>query len=220
MDFCTDTQYTTPGDESRFSTDELTKLYDDYAKKMYSNFEKVMAQIPCEAGATSRYSLAKNCDDCKTAYKQWLCLVTIPRCEDYDYDDRWAVIRNIGGTFPNGTRLPEEERAPLEKIRAHNMSRNAWIDDKIQPGPYKEILPCEDICYEVVQSCPAAIGFTCPQPHMSAFDVSYGRRRDNSTTSCNFPGEARTPTSMGSEVMPRMLILGAFCMVTVGLLLS
>lgn len=36
------------------------------------------------------------------------------------------------------------------------------IDQKIKPGPWKEVLPCEDLCYQLVQSCPAALGFACP----------------------------------------------------------
>lgn len=45
---------------------------------------------------------------------------------------------------------------------AFNSSRNPMIDTDIRPGPYKELLPCKDMCYNLTQSCPAALQFACP----------------------------------------------------------
>ena len=199
-----------PGNDDKFSNTELAKFYDDYAKKMYANFEKVLMQIPCEADSTSRYSLVRDCDDCKAAYKKWLCTVSIPRCDAITSDNDAAIARNVGQPFPNDTKLPDDLLSKYEGHPYNNASRNSFIDTEVQPGPYKEILPCEDICYEVVQSCPAAMGFTCPQPHMTSFSVSYGRRaKDGSTVACNYPGEARTPVSDARAVVPKMALLGA-----------
>ncbi|KAJ3522286.1 hypothetical protein NM208_g12924 [Fusarium decemcellulare] len=209
LEFCNETQYAVPGNDKKFNNTELAKLYDDYAKKMYANFEKVIAQIPCEAPPESRYSLARGCDDCREAYKRWLCTVTIPRCEDVMGGNNKSVIRNAFQAFPNGTKLPESWRKDLILKPFNNASRNAWIDDKVKPGPYKEILPCEDICYDVVQSCPAAIGFNCPQPGFASFDVSYGRRSEHGSdgVTCNYPGEARTKISAAGVVLPSALLL-------------
>ncbi|KAH7166221.1 stretch-activated Ca2+-permeable channel component-domain-containing protein [Dactylonectria macrodidyma] len=209
LEFCNETQYAVPGNDKKYNNTELATVYDNYAKEMYANFEKVLMQISCEAPPESLYSLARNCDDCKRAYKNWLCTVSIPRCEDFMSNGNFSVVRNVGQAFPNGTKLPSAQRKELGKTPAFNASRNSFIDKTIKPGPYKELLPCEDICYEVVQSCPAAIGFTCPQPGFSSFDVSYGRRdKRSSTPSCNYPGEARTKTSSAAAVLPS-LILGA-----------
>ena len=53
------------------------------------------------------------------------------------------------------------------------------IDAQINPGPYKEILPCIDLCYNLEQSCPAALGFACPlEGH--GMNYSYGK-----PASCN-----------------------------------
>lgn len=170
---------------------------------MYSNFEKVMMQIACEAPDTSLYSLARNCNDCRAAYKRWLCTVSIPRCEDILSNSPFSVPRNAGQAFPNGSSLPDEVKNALVQFPYSKVSRNKFIDAEIQPGPYREILPCEDVCYEVVQSCPAAIGFTCPQPGLIGFNVSYGRRGQNgSTVWCNYPGEPRTPLSGASTLLP------------------
>lgn len=47
------------------------------------------------------------------------------------------------------------------------------IDADIQPGPYKELLPCKDICYNLIRSCPAALQFACPlEGH--GLNYSYG----------------------------------------------
>ena len=211
LEFCTDVQYAAPGNDDKFNNTALAQAYDDYAKMMYANFEKVLMQIPCDAPPDSRYSLAKNCDDCRKAYKQWLCTVSIPRCEDILSNNTAGIARNVGLPFPNGTKLGDDQQNEFGLKPYNNMSRNAFINDVIQPGPYKEILPCEDVCYQVVQSCPAAMGFGCPRPHMPSFNVSYGRRDDDSdSVTCNFPGESRTKTSAASLPWPSTV---AFAMV-------
>lgn len=61
------------------------------------------------------------------------------------------------------------------------------IDEEIQPGPYKEMLPCEDLCFDLVRSCPAQLSFACPDP--PARDLSYGKRDpDGDVLTCSFPG--------------------------------
>jgi calcium channel MID1 len=208
LEFCNEIQYAVPGNDGKFNNTELAKAYDNYAKSMYDNFLKVMMQIQCETDSTSRYSLARNCDDCKNAYKRWLCTVSIPRCEDFQGDSLFTVIRNVGQPFPNGSTLATDLQTSLAQVPSQNISRNSFIDTTIQPGPYKEILPCEDICFQVVQSCPAAIGFKCPQEGMYGFNVSYGKRNgDRSLVSCNFPGEARTPTGGVAAAVPNLILL-------------
>ncbi|PNY27427.1 Calcium influx-promoting protein ehs1 [Tolypocladium capitatum] len=216
LEFCNEIQYAVPGNDKKFNGTALAKAYDDYAKTMYANFETVMMQIPCDAPRTSLYSLARNCNDCKAAYKKWLCTVSIPRCEDFTSSNRFALTRNAGQAFPNGSQLPDDVRNPLIAMPYSNASRNAFIDSEIQPGPYKELLPCEDICYEVVQSCPAAIGFTCPQPGLISFAYSYGRREENgSTASCNYPGVAQTPMSAARNLVPDSILLSSVSLAAV-----
>ncbi|KAF9775925.1 hypothetical protein IL306_005922 [Fusarium sp. DS 682] len=134
LDFCNETQYAVPGNDKKFNNTALAKHYDDYARKMYANFEKVMMQVPCEAPPESRYSLARDCDECREAYKRWLCTVTIPRCEDVMGGSRYSVVRDAFQAFPNGTTLPDDFRKGL-KAAANNSSRNAWIDETVRPGP-------------------------------------------------------------------------------------
>ncbi|KAL7949171.1 component of a calcium permeable channel [Trichoderma barbatum] len=207
LDFCDDVQWAAPGN-NKFNNTELGNLYDAYAKEMYSNFQKVMMQIPCEAPSTQRYSLAVNCNNCTVAYKQWLCAVAIPRCEDFSTQSNYTIPRNAAQAFPNGTFLPDELRQELMKTPAFNTSRTSFIDEVIAPGPYREILPCVDLCYGVVQGCPAAIGFGCPRAGKLGFNVSYGLRdRNGGAVSCNYPGEPRTKVSASGAITPSLLLL-------------
>jgi calcium channel MID1 len=206
LEFCNETQYAVPANDTRFNITELANFYDNYARTMYGNFQKSLMQIPCEAPSVARYSLVKNCTDCEAAYKRWLCSVTIPRCEDFSTDNRFAIPRNINSTFANGTRVPDNVATQFA-APAFQMSRNRRIDAEVSPGPYKEILPCEDLCYELVQSCPAALGFSCPQPQSLNFDKSYGRK-DGSGISCNYPGEPRRRSASSSLRLSGALLCG------------
>lgn len=195
LTFCDQTAYSVPS-SSKYSNkvDELKEFYDSYASEMYENFEKALAQIQCDADNTSKYSLAKTCDDCRDAYKNWVCSVSIPRCEDFSKTDDFLQMRNIMATNSDGsTPVDPFLKQIYGNAVAYNSSRLTRIDDEIAPGPYKEVLPCEDLCYTLVQSCPAALGFGCPTPGMMGFNTSYGRREINTSSSavtCNFPGSA------------------------------
>lgn len=218
LEFCDDIQYAIPGNIEQFKDDTLGQKYDEYAKEMYQNFEKALMQVQCEAPSTKKYSLMKDCDDCRRAYKKWLCTVVMPRCEDFAQDSPHSVVRNVGQPFPNGTQLSEEDRARYS-APAFNTSRNNFIDDKIAPGPYRELLPCDDLCYDVVQSCPSALKFTCPLRHFREFSASYGKRDpDNREVTCNYPGEPRTRVSAAAGVAFNTAFLCSMVLLGMGLL--
>lgn len=220
LEFCDEIQYAVPGNDVKYNNTALAQVYDDYAKSMYEYFLKVMQQIACETDETSIYSLARTCDDCKRAYKRWLCIVSLPRCEDLQGGSSVSVIRNVNQAFPNGTTLPADLRQRLGQVPAQNASRNSFIDQTIQPGPYREFMPCDDLCYQVVRSCPAKIGFKCPRPGMHAFNVTYGRRKDGSSMpTCNFPGEARTRISDAGGVMPSLVFSAAMLLLSSSVLM-
>lgn len=62
------------------------------------------------------------------------------------------------------------------------------IDDQIKPGPYKELLPCKELCYHLMQNCPAALQFACP-PEGRGLNYSYGHhRKGDQEWKCNWPG--------------------------------
>lgn len=198
LTLCTETQYAVPGNSDNFPNGTaLAAFYDNYTQTMWSNFDKVLQQTPCQAPATQRYSLAKNCDDCKNAYKDWLCSVAIPRCEDFSSPNQtYLQMRNINAAFPNGSLVDESIRTKHGNQKAFNSSRNLEIDDKVKPGPYKEVLPCDNLCYELVRSCPASIGFSCPLPKSDySYGTSYAALDRRKELSCNYPGSGYYPSA-------------------------
>ncbi|KAL5628653.1 hypothetical protein BROUX41_002044 [Berkeleyomyces rouxiae] len=191
LEFCNDTEYAVPSNILKYNMTELANLYDNYAAEKYEAFEKALAQTACEAKPAGRYSLVRNCDDCRKAYKQWLCSVVIPRCEDYDSSNPDSHVRNAEMAFPNGTRLSEEiiddlSQQPLAP--AFLSARNVEINEVIDPGPYREILPCDDLCYDIVQSCPSALEFGCPLRGSTQYSSSYAMKNNSKALACNFPG--------------------------------
>lgn len=191
LTFCSETAYAVPGNPAKFAdATELGKFYDDYAAEVFDGFNKSMQQIACETENSAMYSLARNCDDCRDAYKTWLCSVTIPRCEDFSKTADYLQMRNINQPFLDGTTVPSNITDQYGQSRAFNQSRVLRIDEQIQPGPYKEVLPCDELCYDIVQSCPAELGFSCPTPGMLGFNTSYGTKQNDADANitCNYPG--------------------------------
>jgi calcium channel MID1 len=49
------------------------------------------------------------------------------------------------------------------------------------------MIPCEDLCFDIVRSCPAKLAFACP--NSPARELAYGKRDPNDMElRCNFPG--------------------------------
>jgi calcium channel MID1 len=194
LTFCDSVSYAVPGNPTKFqNVTALADFYDNGAKTAYASFDYALQQIPCEIESSGQYSLARDCNDCRNAYKRWLCSVMIPRCMDYSSNASWLQPRNVVNPFPNSTYLDADTISRSQNILYLNSSRNPSIDDVVQPGPYKEILPCDDLCYNIVQSCPSSMQFSCPRPNGLGFNHSYGLRPNESPEqagqiTCNYPG--------------------------------
>lgn len=180
LPFCTSVAYAAPANPNTFnSTELLAHHYDQYALGIYQNFTNSLQQIPCNTTSSAQYSLARNCSDCDAAYRQWLCAVTIPRCEDISNPAPYMQPRAVNHSFINSSYAiaginGDLAFSPHNRSRiSFNSSRNPMIDAVIRPGPYKELLPCKDICYNLIRSCPAALQFACPlEGH--GLNYSYG----------------------------------------------
>jgi calcium channel MID1 len=210
LSFCDQTAYAVPGNPNNFpNMTSLASFYDNGASQYYQNFQNVLAQIPCNTTSTAQYSLARNCDDCAAAYKAWLCSVYIPRCTDFSSDLPWLRPRSMIHPFPNGTMLPPEVVSVANQSAFLSSSRNPMIDQYVNPGPYKEILPCDDLCYNIVQSCPSSMSFGCPLPGRTSFNQSYGIKSKTQVT-CNYPGPNYDQITSGSgTIMPHLLMFVA-----------
>ncbi|KAJ6096813.1 hypothetical protein N7486_007559 [Penicillium sp. IBT 16267x] len=185
LTFCSEVAYAVPSNPNK-TVEDLRQIYDNYTSSYYKNFDYSLQQIQCNTTADSMFSLVVNCTDCATQYKQWLCSVSIPRCADFTSNETYLQVRNAGQDFINRTSLPADD--PLRWSVITNQSRNPIIDTDIRPGPYKEILPCTDICYDMVKSCPTALGFECPTGKW--LNASYGYRDPNGDITCSYLGAA------------------------------
>jgi len=211
LSFCSSVAYAVPANPGNFSSmSDLAAQYDNSTAANYQFFNYSLQQIPCNTTPTAQYSLVKTCDDCAEAYKTWLCAVSIPRCSDWQYPYNYTPYSGAQSSDANGNAIdflmprnaaqspiaattdmiqPVNDSTLLNWV-AFNSSRNAaLITNTIAPGPYMEVLPCEDLCYELVRSCPAALGFACPRKGRG-LEWSYGTRRVTSdgAVTCNAPG--------------------------------
>ncbi|TKA77063.1 hypothetical protein B0A55_04409 [Friedmanniomyces simplex] len=209
LSFCDEVAYAVPSNPYKYNITGLRAEFDNYTSVSYQQFNYSLQQIPCNTTSDAKYSTVRNCDDCAAAYKQWLCAVSIPRCEDFTNPATYLQKRNMGQAYFNNqsylspdvlnqqytpmSRAPTLAGSPAYNQTfisslATNSSRNwAIIDTLIQPGPYNELLPCEDLCYSLVQSCPASLGFGCPYPGRG-LEAGYGVRSKNGTLTCSFLG--------------------------------
>lgn len=222
LDFCTEVAYAVPSSlEFKFDDDKLKAIYDKQAQDYYLNFSRSLQQVACDTSSDAQYSLARTCKDCERDYKNWLCSVLIPRCEDWSADDDWLQPRNINEPFANGSltyngKMDEEFNKTTRERFGFSQSRNPMIDETIKPGPYKEMLPCEDLCFDIVRSCPPQMSFACPEK--PGRNVSYGKRSpDPDTLTCNFPGAVVKLTAQGGASMP---IVHTGFMIAVALLVA
>lgn len=208
MTFCDEVAYAVPANPNTMPTfKDLQSFYENYTTTWWAPFNWTLSQIPCNTTADAQYSLAKTCTDCAAAYKEWLCAVSIPRCQDFTNQADYLQIRNVGQTFYNNDSMLDSDFLNSQYIAmkdapsiqgsnafdqtyltsfATNRSRNQQIDEVIKPGPYKEVLPCEDLCYSLMQSCPAAIGFVCPY-RGRGLEAGYGTRSSEGVT-CSYLG--------------------------------
>ncbi|KAI9791934.1 MAG: stretch-activated cation channel mid1, partial [Peltula sp. TS41687] len=157
LSFCTAIAYAVPSNPDTHQTlSDLRSTYDQHASSLYQNFSYALAQIPCETTPSARYSLAASCDDCAAAYKAWLCAVSIPRCFTGDA---------AGVAVEDQTAKEEEKKKKTTWLRERRpgQSRNEMVDRVIRPETYTEVLPCAELCWDLVRACPAELGFECPR---------------------------------------------------------
>ncbi|KAF9383474.1 stretch-activated cation channel mid1 [Podila verticillata] len=153
---------------------DIKAFYDNFTSNLMDNFNRVIGQYDC---TRSQYSLIRNCTDCTRAYRRWLCSASIPRCTDVE-----DVIdpNNIGYTPPPPPADPSQNVNPylidrtkgpvvVERDTASSRGAIAQLSQNplMNPGQYGEVLPCIDLCFDVVQSCPNFLGFNCPIKNMA-----------------------------------------------------
>lgn len=114
------------------------------------------------------YSFISTCDDCRLAYRDWLCATAIPRCTDAPLNATLNTDAS-GGLWdvPSTPQLvlvrdtPAASRTP--QFGPANLSTTFAVDAG-SPFPYSEVLPCTSLCELVAARCPPFLGWACPQP--------------------------------------------------------
>jgi calcium channel MID1 len=207
--------YSVPTNQTA-TREDLISFYDSNAQILYQNFTYSLQQIPCNTTSSAQYSLARNCTDCARDYKSWLCAVTIPRCDDISAVSKpYLMPRNLQQGLINGTSLD----LGAVGLPANSTTDQPWmdtsrfgpVDDVIKPGPYRELLPCIDVCYELVKSCPASLGFGCPMQE-DMIPRSYGT--DDGQLTCNRVGSDQP----GKSGAGRMKVSSLWMMVLICML--
>ncbi|KAK6522324.1 stretch-activated cation channel mid1 [Arthrobotrys megalospora] len=203
LEFCSEVAYAVPTNDTIFQNmPRLAKFYDTYASSWYANFSYSLQQVQCNTTSDREYSHLRSCSDCDKAYKTWLCATTIPRCADYSSDATFLAERSRGDGQDKGPTKAFLDDGRIVDLDLGNVtnddgstppafkaaSRNILIDEVVSPGPYKEIKPCMDLCWSLVQSCPASLGFSCPGG--SRGENSYGWRSDDGDITCSYLGAA------------------------------
>lgn len=93
--------------------------------------------------------------------------------------------------------IPPADSLQQSWVATNSSRNNETIAGSVQPGPYMEVLPCKDLCYDLVRMCPAALGFSCPTPGSWLETMTYGTRnvgKDGAPT-CNAPGAVYYPNA-------------------------
>ncbi|KAI9717729.1 MAG: stretch-activated cation channel mid1 [Chrysothrix sp. TS-e1954] len=206
LSFCSDVAYAVPANPYNpkvSSVQDLAAVYDSFSAALWKNFTYSLMMTPCNTTPSAQYSLVAGCDNCTTAYKTWLCAVTIPRCEDFlvspsdnltqdnGFDQSFLMPRNVAQQpLPGSVVPPIVNSTQLDWVATNSSRNNDTIAGLIQPGPYMEVLPCEDLCYDLTRMCPASLQFACPKPGSMLMAASYGKRgiAKGGSGTCSAPG--------------------------------
>lgn len=138
------------------STTDLLSLYNSSMSGSVTNFSLALSTFPCDGYLRQRqgqYSRVRTCDQCLSAYTNWLCAIRMPRCTDYHSSPEASNITTELRTFQR---------------TAANESRTTFLPDAA--FPYSEVPPCLDTCHLVQASCPPVINkvFGCPLEGITA----------------------------------------------------
>ena len=187
LSFCDRVAYSVPAPgDPEYNDDKSTikELYDDYVKGLYTNFSKALQQVPCDTVPEAIYSNLRTCEDCAESYKNWLCAVSIPRCNTKNVTKGY-VLRNLTN------------------------QRNDFIKHTINPSQdYYEVLPCVNVCHAIVRDCPADFGFMCPTKNESVSLSYYWDTFDNEQwPSCNYVGKFASQSSNAVKLLANWVLM-------------
>ncbi|ORX95021.1 hypothetical protein K493DRAFT_372866 [Basidiobolus meristosporus CBS 931.73] len=155
--FCNMINYAVPSPSSITNLTALANMYDQLANDRYQQFEDALKRFDC----TTIYSPVRTCDDCRKAYKNWICATSIPRC----------AVGALANVDNPGIKLRDSN--PLDPVGPFTLHNT---------NAFSEYLPCLDLCWEVVRNCPIYFQFSCPDPGPSNVDYAAAPYCNNFTS--------------------------------------
>lgn len=192
LSFCDQVAYSVATNPNDPGADiwNLTQSYDQNAVQVFQPFATALSQFNCD---TTQYSLVRNCTDCYNDYKNWMCSVLIPRC-------------TTPSPFNQGDGMSDGPSQALHEV-PFNQSRNPWIDSTYSPNQWTELLPCIDLCYRVVQSCPPFMQFNCPSGDIASSQYGYWQTGTASQNGTNAVFDINNPTCNRMGLNTTLLVL-------------
>ncbi|KAH9916536.1 stretch-activated cation channel Mid1 [Fomitopsis serialis] len=150
---------------------ELPSAFTDNLISGLTNFTVMLTTLAC---GRDLYSPIVTCADCQAAYRNWLCIVSLPRCAEYTSTTSSSAAATSTSTsmFGQGT-AQEPLITPTPALAVQNASspRNPNLPPFAKN--YTAVLPCLEVCYGADRACPPFLGFQCPLPQYTA-GQSYG----------------------------------------------
>uniref|UniRef100_A0A1B0CHM1 Putative mucin-5ac-like protein n=2 Tax=Lutzomyia longipalpis TaxID=7200 RepID=A0A1B0CHM1_LUTLO len=128
---------------------------DALATRITCEFTEILVRYDCR----QPYSIINHCEDCKEAYRRWVCSTLIPYFAEkkdvknnettqggkYSVENKSRVNRNIQA---NHNRFGEADENSLTEVLKRSRRKS-----KTMP-PRRRIRPCLDVCQTVEQKCP------------------------------------------------------------------
>lgn len=123
---------------------------DARAKFYYENVNVMLLRFGCH----NKYSLY-GCDDCRDAYKYWICSIKFQKCGRSDSSSTADSTDNADGYEPQ---LCPLSTASTSAVTTADEDAGASCVEGVS-GRFRT---CLSLCEDVVRKCPYVLNFQCP----------------------------------------------------------
>jgi calcium channel MID1 len=123
----------------------LQTIPDDIASLITTSLDHFSTSLLSSACGRDLFSHVSSCADCYSAYRDWICRITVPQCAS-------TAVAN----------------APIAPQTVDRTSDSRRVSDITPPYAYTELLPCLSICNRADRRCPAFMQFRCPRRLVNA----------------------------------------------------
>ncbi|KAI8444711.1 stretch-activated Ca2+-permeable channel component-domain-containing protein [Phakopsora pachyrhizi] len=185
LSFCPNVAYSVPNPQG-MTIQNLIQAYNQSIFSTLANFSTVISTYPCNNDTSGRYSFVSGCGDCLRAYTDWACSVMMPRCTDppnpsNSFMENNTRLTSTGSFLQQPDPINNFNGATVLNRIASNVSRTPQFPSSAASNnlyPYGEIPPCLSTCTLVQATCPAFVGFKCPELKIDDLTrLNYGTAR-------------------------------------------